>query len=114
MTTFSASGAASVQGGGIANVGALALQHVQITGNSGTADGSGGFGQGAGLWNGSLFGSDATLLTLDRSIVTDNTLAGSDRVTLAGAGIYSDGFTATLTQTLVARNTPDQCSGVVC
>jgi hypothetical protein len=107
-------GAASVQGGGIANTGALALQNTVISGNSGTANGSGGFGQGAGVWNGSLFGSDATLLTIDRTIVTANSLSGGVGAPLQGAGIYSFGFAATLTRSTVEGNSPDQCFGLTC
>ena len=114
MTATSTTGAASVQGGGIANVGALVLRNDVISGNSGTATGSGGFGQGAGIWNGSLFGSDPILLTLDKTTVTGNTLTGTSGVALLGAGIYTDGFTTTLTRSLVAHNSPDQCSGVTC
>jgi hypothetical protein len=114
MTATSTSGAASVQGGGIANAGALVLHNDVISGNNGTASGSGGFGQGAGIWNGSLFGSDATGLTIDRTTVTRNSLSGAAGVTLQGAGIYSDGFTATLTQSVIAHNSPDQCHGLTC
>ena len=46
--------------------------------------------------------------------MTGNTLAGTTGVTLLGAGIYTDGFTTTLTRSLVAHNSPDQCHGVTC
>jgi len=114
MTANGGEGAASVQGGGIANTGALALRNVQVTGNRGVATGSGGFAQGAGVWNGSLFGSDATLLTLEQTAVTGNSLSAGSGVPIQGAGVYSVGFAATFSHSLVARNSPDQCYGITC
>jgi len=114
MSATSITGSASVQGGGIANSGALTLHNVVISGNSGRANGDGGFAQGAGVWNGSLFGSDPSALILDGTVVTGNSLFASATIPILGAGIYSDGLSPTLTHTVVAHNNPDQCFGLSC
>jgi hypothetical protein len=105
------SGTATIQGAGLTNNGPLVLTNVTVSGNRGVADGQHGSAQGAGIWNGILFGGPTSPLTLRNSIVTGNVLSGSPGITLQGAGIYTPGFPPTLANTVVARNTPDQCFG---
>ena len=104
-------GAATVQGAGISNNGPLVLTHDRVSANTGSADGQSGFAQGAGIWNGLLFGGPTSPLTIQDTAVTGNTLTGSAGVTPSGAGIYTVGFPTTLTNSVVALNRPDQCDG---
>jgi hypothetical protein len=104
-------GSATVQGSGISNNGPLVLTDDRISGNTATANGESGFAQGAGIWNGLLFGGPTSPLMLQNTSVTRNKLSGSPAVALQGAGIYTLGFPITLTNSVVSRNTPDQCYG---
>jgi hypothetical protein len=104
-------GAATVQGAGISNNGPLVLTNDRVEGNTGRADGQSGSAQGGGIWNGLLFGGPTSPLTLQGTAVTRNTLTGPSPVTLQGAGIYTLGFPTTLSNSIVAANTPDQCDG---
>ena len=76
---------------------------------NGAAEVESAVGTGGGIANG-LFGGPAPL-TLQNSRVTDNVLSGSTGATLSGGGIYTVGFPVTLTNTIVAHNTPDDCEG---
>ena len=107
-------GTATVQGAGLVNDGPLVLENVHITDNHATATGNKGFAEGAGIWNGHLFGGPTSALTLQNTHATGNTLRGSSGLTLQGAGIYTPNFPTTLNNSLVAHNTPDQCYGVTC
>jgi hypothetical protein len=106
-------GPATIQGAGMLNGGNLELRNVDIRGNSADAEGQGGFAQGAGIWNGQPFGPDepSPQLALENTQVTRNVLAGSSGVTLQGGGLYTPGFSVALTNSLIARNLPDQCFG---
>ncbi len=104
-------GAATVQGAGISNNGPLVLANDHISGNTGTANGQSGFAQGAGIFNGLLFGGPTSPLTVVNTTVTGNSLSGGPGITLQGAGIYTLGFPLTLTNSAVSHNTPDQCYG---
>jgi hypothetical protein len=104
-------GAATVQGAGISNNGPLVLTGDRVSDNAARANGQSGFAQGAGIWNGLLFGGPTSPLTIQDTHVTRNTLSGSPGITLQGAGIYTFGFPLTLTNSIVARNRPDQCDG---
>jgi hypothetical protein len=53
-----------------------------------------------------LFGGPASPLTLRNSKVTDNALSGGPGLTLQGGEIFTPGFPATLTNSIVAHNTP--------
>lgn len=110
-TANAPNGAATVQGAGLTNNGPLVLTNVAVTGNNGIANGQNGSAQGAGIWNGVLFGGPTSPLTLRNSKVTGNALSGSPGITLLGGGIFTPGFPTTLTNSIVAHNTPDQCSG---
>ncbi len=73
-----------------------------------------GFAQGGGIWNGSMFGGPTPTLAIDHTGVFGNTVSGSPEVTLQGGGIFTIGSPLTLTDSLVANNTPDQCAGAPC
>ncbi len=104
-------GSATVQGAGISNNGPLVLTNDRISANTASANGQSGFVQGAGIWNGLLFGGPTSPLTLQNTSVMGNALSGGPGITLQGAGIYTPGFPITLTNSVVSRNTPDQCDG---
>jgi hypothetical protein len=92
-----------VLGGGFSNFGAmLTIGDTTFSGNSATANGPGGTAGGGGIWN----GSDGTLTLLDSSI-THNALTAS---TARGGGLFTAN-PATIKNTLIANNIPDQCFG---
>ena len=108
----STSGSASVQGAGVFNDGLLALADDTVGGNSGTAAGPSGVAQGGGIWNGADFTGPPVRLTLQRTAVTRNSVAGSHGVKVRGGGLFSaPPATVTLRNSLIALNIPDQCSG---
>lgn len=109
MTATAPNGTAEVAGVGLFNNGPLAIGNSTISGNRGIATGKSAVGVGGGIANG-LFGGPAPL-TLQNSRVTNNVLSGSAGATLSGGGIYTVGFPVTLTNTVVAHNTPDNCDG---
>jgi hypothetical protein len=55
-TANAPNGTATVQGAGLTNNGPLVLTNVAVTSNNGVANGQNGSAQGAGIWNGVLFG----------------------------------------------------------
>jgi len=110
-TADAPNGAATVQGAGLTNDSELSLDNVIVVGNMGAADGESGSAEGAGIWNGSIFGGPTPSLALDDSSVIGNVLSGRPGITLQGAGIYTEGSPATLTNSDVANNIPDQCYG---
>jgi hypothetical protein len=109
MTANAPNGAAEIAGAGLFNNGPLVVQGSTISGNRGVANGPSGFATGGGIVNG-FFGGPAPL-TLQDSRITNNVLSGSAGITLSGGGIYTVGFPTTLTNTVVAHNTPDDCEG---
>jgi hypothetical protein len=109
MTANAPNGAAEIAGAGLFNNGPLVVQSSTISGNRGVANGPSGSATGGGIVNG-FFGGPAPL-TLQDSRITDNVLSGSPGITLSGGGIYTVGFPVTLTNTVVAHNTPDDCEG---
>jgi len=110
-TANAPNGMATVQGAGIINDSDLALDNVLVLANKAVANGQSGFAQGGGVWNGSIFGGPTPTLTLDDSSVIGNALSGTPGVMLHGAGIFTQGSPTTLTNSVVALNTPDQCYG---
>ncbi len=111
-TATSTTGSASVQGAGIFNDGLLKLVGDHIAYNTGTATGPSGEAEGGGIWNGTTFTGPPVRLTLQGTDVTSNSLTGSPGFTVRGAGLYTRSpATITLKNSLIAYNTPDQCSG---
>ena len=112
-TAIAPHGQAVVLGAGLVNQGPLLLQNDLITLNKGTVHGQTELAQGGGIYNGSTW-SPGGPITLQNTSVIGNVLAGDVGATLQGAGLYTVGFPATLTHSLVAHNSPDQCVGVSC
>ena len=111
-------GNASVGGGGIFNIGVLTLRDTVVSKNAGNATAPGGSATalGAGIVNTKLSdGPPVTHLTLIDSSVSKNVLTASGLTTLVqGAGLLNDtgsGATLTLTNSVIAQNSPDQCFG---
>jgi hypothetical protein len=109
-TATSPTGSATVHGVGIYNNSLLDLRRVQVSDNSGTANGLSGVAQGGGIWNGIELSGPPVTLTLEGSFVTRNALTGSAGIELAGGGLFTT-EPVTLTHSLIVRNAPDQCSG---
>ena len=108
-TADAPNGAATIQGAGVTNNFDLVLDNVIVFANKAVANGESGFAEGSGIWNGSIFGGPVPSLALDDSSVIGNVLSGTPPITLQGAGVYTQGAPATLTDSLVAHNVPDQC-----
>jgi hypothetical protein len=106
-------GPVSVGGAGISNAGSLELHNVLVSNNNGTAAGQSGDVHGGGIWNGMPFAPDgpAPHLVLENTIVTHNALNASPGLGVQGAGLYTPGFPVALTNSVIARNAPDQCFG---
>jgi hypothetical protein len=103
LTANTTTGTAHVQGGGFSNFGAvLTIRGTTFGGNSGTANGPGSSALGGGIWN----GNGGTVTLLDSSI-THNTLTAS---TAQGGGLFTAN-PATIKDTVIANNVPDQCFG---
>ena len=79
-----AAGTATVQGAGISNNGPLVLTHDRVSGNTASANGQSGFAQGAGIWNGLLFGGPTSPLT-SRTRRHGQPLTGERRRSLCAA-----------------------------
>ena len=103
-------GSATVQAVGILSDSLLELDGVQVSGNIGKATGPTGTAQGGGIWNGVLFSGPQVQLTLDNTTVTRNSLSGSPGIAVQGSGLYTT-LPVTLTHSLIALNSPDQCFG---
>ena len=109
-TARSATGTAVAHAGGIANGGTLWLRDSRVTNNRARSIGPAGEAQGGGLWNGQFPDGPTPLLTLVRSSVTHNTLRAAPGVAVQGAGVFTTA-PVSLTDSRIARNTPDQCFG---
>ena len=96
-------GCTVARGGGIYNVnGNVHLTSVVVRGNLAIGDTA----VGGGIFNRTTKG-----LTVDQSSITDNTASGASA---AGGGINNaPGSLATLTNTLVVRNKPDNCNPAI-
>jgi hypothetical protein len=111
LTTKTATGSSTVEGGGIANIGVLTLRNTNVSDNRGAASGPGGSARGGGIFNGSVpDGPPSVRLALVDSAVTHNTLTASPGVTVQGGGLFTL-FPVTLTSSVIAQNVPDQCYG---
>jgi hypothetical protein len=106
-------GVASAYGGGlVADDAALTLRATALTANTAEADGHSATAQGGGLFDAPIpNGPPGGPLTLIDSAITENALAGSAPAILQGGGLYIQGEPLTLTNSVIARNHPDQCDG---
>jgi hypothetical protein len=109
-TATSPAGSATVHGAGIYNNSLLDLRQVDVSGNTGNANGLSGAAEGGGIWNGVELSGPPVTLTLENSSVTRNSLTGSAGIVVRGGGLFTS-EPVTLTRSLVARNAPDQCFG---
>jgi hypothetical protein len=111
LTATSTTGSSTVDGGGIANIGVLALRNTSVADNRAAASGPGGSARGGGIFNGSVpDGPPSVRLALVDSAVTHNTLTASPGITVQGGGLFTL-FPVTLTNSVIAQNMPDQCDG---
>lgn len=76
-------------GGGISNVGTLALLHAAVSGNAGNA--------GGGIFN-------SGTLTITRSTISGNTVS-NNIIAGSGGGIFNSGGTLTITSSTISGNT---------
>jgi hypothetical protein len=100
-------GSAVVTGGAVFNNSLLDLTDVAISGNTGTATGSGATAQGGGIWNGPFLSGPPVTLELHHVHVTRNQVHADSA---GGGGIYTIvpiGFH----HSTVRDNEPDNCHG---
>jgi hypothetical protein len=107
----STTGSATIQGAGLVVDGVELLRNDRIEHNSGAATAPSGSAQGGGIFNGVVFGSPPVELTLQDTHVDGNMLTGSSGIDIAGGGLYTVGFAATLAHSHIDHNTPDDCAG---
>jgi hypothetical protein len=89
----------------------LTLQDTDVTGNRGVAIGSSGAAHGGGISDSPVpEGPPGGPLSLTGSHITGNKLTASPNITVNGGGVYST-YPVVLTDTVIARNSPDQCIG---
>jgi hypothetical protein len=106
-------GTVVLEGGGLQSAGPVTLQNVAVTRNTAHADGPTGIAQGGGIFavdQSASGGPPGGLLALTDSQVTGNRLSAGPGVTLQGGGIFAT-EPVSLTHSLVAGNSPDQCNG---
>jgi len=114
-TAIAHGGRADIFGAGMITAASLTIDHVVVAGNRGFATGDdGGTVQGGGIWNGAfplpfLDGLHSNL-TLDHAVITRNSLRGGSGEILSGGGIFTRD-PIQRSATVVAGNSPDQCSG---
>jgi hypothetical protein len=109
-TASSTTGSATVEGAGIFNGSLLELHHVRVDRNSGVATALTGVAQGGGVWNSDGVFGPPVQLTIDRSALTGNVLRATGAITVKGGGLFTT-LPVTITNTVIARNEPDQCTG---
>jgi hypothetical protein len=91
----------------------LSFSDSSVTANLGVARGQVSVAQGGGVFDAALpaFGPFGAPLTLTGSTVSHNVLLGRPGATVQGGGVYLSGQPLTRTDSVIARNHPDQCSG---
>jgi hypothetical protein len=117
------SGTVFLEGAAIHNdAGTMTLRSTVVSKNSGIASGASGLADGGGIYNGpaTFFCPDCTSppphqLIVDDSAITQNSVsATSGNITVHGGGVFNDTSqqaTATMNDSAIARNVPDQCFG---
>jgi hypothetical protein len=120
VRALSPQGSASVRGGALLvdtapefpDRGGLTLRDSTVRGNTGDASGPSGTARGGGIFDVALpdgpFGGP---LVLVNSSIVGNVLSGSAGITLQGGGLYLSDQPLTLTDSVIAGNSPDQCFG---
>jgi hypothetical protein len=90
----------------------LTLRTSQVSGNTIGATGASGSARGGGIFDAPIAdGPPGGPLTLLNSGVTRNALSGSPGIALQGGGLYIQNKPLTLTHSVIANNSPDQCFG---
>ena len=90
----------------------MTVRATTISANAAEADGHSATAQGGGLFDAPIpNGPPGGPLTLIDSTITENVLASDGPATLQGGGLYIQGQPLTLTNSIIARNHPDQCDG---
>ena len=105
-------GSVFVGGAGLqAADGGMTLRNTTVSGNVGDARGLTGSAQGGGIFDVAVpNGPPGGPLVLTNSTVTHNGLTGGAAITLQGGGVFARN-PVTLTHSVIAGNTPDQCDG---
>ncbi len=105
-TVFDAGGAIVVDEPG------LTLRNSEVSGNTTDASGASGSAQGGGIFDAPIAdGPPGGPLRLVNSEVTANSLTGSAGIARQGGGLYIQTVPLTLTHSVIANNSPDQCFG---
>jgi hypothetical protein len=105
-TTFAGGGGLVVDEPG------LTLRNTAVSRNTVDASGQSGHARGGGIFDARVpQGPPGGPLTLVNSSVTGNVLTGSAGLTIQGGGIYIRNHPLTLTHSIIANNSPDQCFG---
>jgi hypothetical protein len=114
LQATSPNGSAGAAGGGVMVAEhTLTLRNTTVSGNTSVVNGQHGFGRGGGIYDGPtpFEGLQGSELVLVNSGVSGNSLSGGAGTTLQGAGLYVEGQPLTLTHSVIAGNSPDQCFG---
>jgi hypothetical protein len=105
-TAFAAGGALIVDEPG------LTLRNTTVRGNTVDASGVSGSAQGGGIFDAAVpNGPPGGPLTLMNSSITGNVVSGGAGFTLQGGGLYLQNQPLSLTHSVIAGNSPDQCFG---
>jgi len=103
---FAAGGAIAVDETG------LALRNSELSANTVGASGASGSAQGGGIFDAPINnGPPGGPLKLLNTGVTGNALSGSAGIALQGGGLFIQNQPLTLTHSVIANNSPDQCFG---
>ena len=111
--------ASSPNGTVFAGAGAIAVDELgatvrtsQLSANTVGANGASGSAQGGGIFNAPITdGPPGGPLKLVDTRVTGNALSGSPGIALQGGGLFIENEPLTLTHSVIANNSPDQCFG---
>jgi hypothetical protein len=99
-------------GGAVVAEHRLTLRNTAVSGNTVDANATSGRVRGGGIFDAHIpHGPPGAPLTLVNSSVTGNTLTGSPGLIVRGGGIFIRHHSLTLTHTVIANNSPDQCFG---
>ena len=90
----------------------LALRNSELSANTVGANGASGSAQGGGIFDAPINnGPPGGPLKLLNTGVTGNALSGSAGIALQGGGLFIQNQPLTLTHSVIANNSPDQCFG---
>jgi hypothetical protein len=112
VVAASPGGTATLDGAGLqAGDFAVTLRNTDVTANTGVATGRTGTARGGGIFDSPVpDGPPGGPLRLASSHITRNTLTGGFGVTVSGGGVFST-HRVDLADSVIARNSPDQCVG---